>query len=188
MTDDPLSFARADALWDWLSLHHATAPALWLRLWKKDSGTPSVTWEECVVAALAHGWIDGLKRPGDERSWLQRISPRKPRSAWSQKNRAHAERLIAEGRMQPAGLAQVLAAKADGRWDAAYAGSATMEIPQDFLDALAADAAAQAFYATLDRKNLFPIYYRLHTAKRPETRAARIAAMVAQLSRGERFQ
>ena len=115
------------------------------------------------------------------------IAGGKPNSNWSAKNREHAIRLIAEGRMAPAGLAHVEATKADGRWESAYAGSATMIMPQDFLDALEAMPAAKAFFQTLDRKNLYPIYYRLHTAKRPETRAKRLAQILAQLDRGERF-
>ena len=122
---------------------------------------------DCVVEAIRFGWIDGQKLPLDEKSYLQRLTPRKPKSNWSAKNREHANRLIAEGRMAPTGLANVEGAKADGRWESAYAGLATMIMPQDFLDALEAMPAAKAFSQTLDRKNLYPIYYRLHTAKRP---------------------
>ena len=150
-------------------------------------GRPSVTWTDCVVEAIRFGWIDGQKLPLDERSYLQRLTPRKPKSNWSANNREHAISLIAEGRMAPAGLAHVEAAKADGRWESAYAGSATMIMRQDFLDALEGMPAAKAFLETLDRKNLYPIYYRLHTAKRPETRAKRLAQVLAQLDRGERF-
>ena len=183
----PLSFQNATALGDWLSKHHDSASELWVRIFKAGSGKPSVTWTDCVVEAIRFGWIDGQKQPLDAESYLQRLTPRKPKSNWSSKNREHATRLIAEGRMMPAGLKHVEAAKADGRWEIAYAGSAGMTIPQDFLDALATMPAAKAFFETLDRKNLYPIYYRLHTAKRPETRAKRMAQILAQLDRGERF-
>lgn len=182
-----LTFATAAEFQAWLSEHHATAGELWIRMFKKGSGKPSVTWGDCVVEAIAFGWIDGQRLPFDDESFVQRFTPRKRGSNWSTKNREHAERLIAEGRMAPAGLAHVEAAKKDGRWENTYAGSAGMVIPQDFLDALEQNPAAKAFFATLDRKNLYPIYYRLQTAKRPETRAKRMAAILAQLERGERF-
>ena len=180
-----LPFATPQDWRDWLEAHHATAPDLTLKLYKKASGVPSITWEEAVIEALAFGWIDSTKRPGGPDHWLQRFSPRKPRSGWSQKNRAHVEKLIAEGRMTPAGLQHVEAAKADGRWDAAYAGGKDAQVPQDFLDALT--PAAAATYQTLNAQNRFAIYYRLTTAKRPETRAKRMADFVAMLERGERF-
>lgn len=182
-----LAFPNAQTLGDWLNEHHQSSNDLWVRIYKVGSATPSVTWTDCVIEALRFGWIDGQKLPLDGTSFLQRLSPRKTKSSWSVKNREHAVRLIAEGRMSTAGLVHVEAAKADGRWEGAYAGSATMTIPQDFLDALETMPAAKAFYATLDRKNLYPIYYRLHTAKRPETRTKRLAQILGQLDRGERF-
>lgn len=182
---DPLPFASSAEWRAWLLAHHATQPELTLKLYKKASGIPSITWEEAVIEALAFGWIDSTKRPGGTDHWFQRFSPRKPRSGWSQKNRAHVEKLIAEGRMTPAGLTHVEAAKADGRWDAAYAGGKDAEVPQDFLDALTLQAART--YQTLNAQNRFAIYYRLTSAKRPETRAKRIADFVAMLARGERF-
>lgn len=181
------AFETAADLRAWLTENHDAAPELWVRIYKKGSGVPSVTWTDCVVEALAFGWIDGRKASLDDRAYLQRLTPRRAGSSWSKKNREHAERLIAEGRMTPAGLAQVEAARGDGRWDGAYAGQADMAIPQDFLDALEALPEAKAFFATLDRKNLYPIYYRLHTAKRLETRAKRMQAMLDQLARRERF-
>jgi uncharacterized protein YdeI (YjbR/CyaY-like superfamily) len=182
-----MSFQDAAALGGWLSKHHDSASELWVRIFRAGSGKPSVTWTECVVEAIRFGWIDGQKQPLDAESFLQRLTPRKPKSNWSSKNREHATRLIAEGRMTPAGLIHVEAAKTDGRWENAYAGSAGMTIPQDFLDVLATMPAAKTFFETLDRKNLYSIYYRLHTAKRPETRAKRMAQILAQLDRGERF-
>jgi uncharacterized protein YdeI (YjbR/CyaY-like superfamily) len=184
---DTRSFASIGLLEKWLESNHATRRELWVRIFKKDSGRPSVTWNDCVVAAITWGWIDGQKKSLDEVSFLQRLTPRRPKSGWSKKNCEHAERLIAEGRMQPSGLAQVEAARKDGRWEQAYAGSSEMVIPDDFLEALQKNRAAKKFFATLDRRNLFTIYHRLHTAKRPETRKMRIAAMLADLERGKAF-
>ncbi|WP_295074471.1 YdeI family protein [Tabrizicola sp.] len=187
MTDEPLPFATPADWRAWLNANHAARTEVTLKLYKKASGTPSITWEEAVVEALAFGWIDGVKRPGGPDHWLQRFTPRKPRSSWSQKNRAHAEKLIADGRMAPAGQAQVDAAKADGRWDNAYAGGKTAQVPADFLAALEGNPAAKATYATLNAQNRFALYYRLTTAKRPETRAKRMADYLAMLEKGERF-
>lgn len=146
-----------------------------------------MTWDDCVVEAIRFGWIDGQKQPLDAASYLQRLTPRRARSNWSSRNRAHADRLIAEGRMTPAGLTHVEAARADGRWDNAYEGSRTMTIPSDFLDAIAKRPEAEAFFRSLDRSNLYAIYYRLETAKKPETRARRMAQIIERLARGERF-
>jgi uncharacterized protein YdeI (YjbR/CyaY-like superfamily) len=180
-----LEFGSSGQLEEWLSAHHGSKRELWVRIFKKGSGTLSVTWDDCVVAALSWGWIDGQRRAHDDVSFLQRLTPRRPRSSWSKRNREHAERLIAEGRMQPPGLLHVQSAREDGRWDQAYAGSAEMVVPEDFLMELRKNTAAERFYATLNRRNLFAIYHRIHTAKRAETRAKRIAAIVAQLARGE---
>ena len=184
---DAQSFATRSALEKWLAKNHDRATELWVRVFKKSSGTPSVSWDDCVVAALAWGWIDGLKRSLDDVSFLQRLTPRRARSIWSKRNCELAEKLIAAGDMQPPGLKQVEAARADGRWERAYAGSSTMEIPDDFLQAVNKNRPAKKLFATLDKRNLYAIYHRLHTAKRPETRQRRIAAMVEQLARGERF-
>lgn len=146
-----------------------------------------MTWDDCVVEAIRFGWIDGQKQPLDAASYLQRLTPRGARSNWSSRNRAHADRLIAEGRMTPAGLTHVEAARADGRWDNAYEGSRTMTIPSDFLDAIAKRPEAEAFFRSLDRSNLYAIYYRLETAKKPETRARRMAQIIERLARGEHF-
>ena len=182
-----IAFQDAAGLGEWLVSHHQRNSELWVHIFRAGSGRRSVTWTDCVIEAIRFGWIDGQKLPLDETSFLQRLTPRKPKSNWSAKNREHAMKLIAEGRMTSAGLVHVEAAKADGRWDSAYSGSAAMTIPQDFLDALETMPAAKAFFLTLDRKNLYSIYYRLHTAKRPETRTKRLAQILAQLNRGERF-
>ena len=183
----PLEFETSEALSDWLALHGRTETEAWVRMFRKGTRRTSVDWQGIVAACLAHGWIDGLKRPYDEVSSLQRITPRRPKGTWSKKNRDTAERLIAEGRMTPEGLAHVEAAKADGRWDAAYAGQADMVIPEDFLAALEDRPVAKAFYGTLNRANLFAIYHRLTTAKKPATRAARMQRILDQLDREETF-
>jgi uncharacterized protein YdeI (YjbR/CyaY-like superfamily) len=182
------SFADPAEWSDWLKAHHAQETELWLKLYRKNSGIPSITWEEAVIEALAYGWIDGVKKAGDDSHWFQRFTPRRARSSWSQKNRAHVEKLLAEGRMQPAGLVHVEAARNDGRWDAAYAGSKSAEVPADFLAAIAEDAVAMATYQSLNAANRFAICYRLTTARKPETRAKRLAEMVATLARGERIR
>jgi uncharacterized protein YdeI (YjbR/CyaY-like superfamily) len=178
-------FKTLQKLEQWLKLNHQKETELWVQLYKKDSGTPSVTWEDCVVACLIWGWIDGHKKALDEVSFLQRLTPRRPKSNWSKKNCGYAEKLIAEGRMQPAGLAHVEAARKDGRWENAYAGSADMVIPEEFLRAALKVPAAKKFFDTLDRANLYAIYHRLQTAKRQETRQRRIDAIVSQLAQGK---
>ena len=184
--NDPLPFTTPADWSNWLA-QNSGAREVWVLLHKKGSGIPSVTWEQLVIEALAHGWIDGVKKSLNETQWLQRFTPRKPGSVWSQKNIAHAEKLIADGRMTPAGLAQVEAARANGRWETAYSGGKKAALPQDFLDAVAANPKAQDALKTLDTKNRYSIYYRLTTAKRPETRAKKIAEYVAMLARAERF-
>lgn len=179
------TFESPEQLHAWLQANHASETELWVRIYKKGTGLPSVTWDDCVVAAIRWGWIDGQRKSLDDTAFLQRLTPRRARSNWSQKNVQHAERLIAQGHMQAAGLAQVEAARSDGRWAAAYAGSATMEIPEDFLAALQQDPTAHAFYATLKRQQLFTIYYRLTSAKRAETREKRMVEILAKLGRGE---
>lgn len=182
-----IAFETHAHLSKWLKANHATKTELWVRIFKKNSGTQSVNWNDCVVAAIAWGWIDGLKRPLDELSFLQRMTPRKPKSNWSKKNREHAERLIAEGAMQPSGLVHVEAARLSGVWDKAYSGSAEMEIPDDFLKELGKNRAAKTFFDTLNRANLYAIYHRIQTAKRVETRTRRITNIIAQLAAGKAF-
>ena len=178
------AFATADDLSRWLRAHGATETELWVHIHKSASGLPSVTWEDCVIAALSVGWIDGIKKSLGKDAYVQRLTPRRRGSGWSKRNRDHAERLIAAGRMTPAGLAQVDQAKADGRWDAAYAGPSEMVIPADFIAALDKHPAARATYATLNKHNLYAIYYRLHSARTPETRARRMTGLIATLDAG----
>jgi uncharacterized protein YdeI (YjbR/CyaY-like superfamily) len=185
--EDALPFETTEQLENWLESNHASQSELWVRIYKKDSGQASVSWNDCVVAALSWGWIDGLKKSLDEHCYLQRLTPRRPKSSWSKKNCDHAERLIVEGRMQPPGLAQVEAAKQDGRWDRAYAGSSEMVIPEDFLQQLSLVPKAKQFFDTLHRQNRFAIYYRLQTASSEQTRKKRIGDIIAKLEREVAF-
>jgi uncharacterized protein YdeI (YjbR/CyaY-like superfamily) len=182
---DPVAFATRADLMAWLDAHAGTESELWVRMHRKATGTPSVTWEDCVTAALCHGWIDGVRRGESETTSLQRLTPRRKGSGWSQRNRDHVARLIAAGEMRPAGLAEVEAARADGRWDAAYAGQADMVIPADFLAALEGRAVAAETFGRLKRSELFRIYYQLHTAKTEKTRAARMGRLLAILDEGK---
>jgi uncharacterized protein YdeI (YjbR/CyaY-like superfamily) len=161
----------------WFAEHHAEHRGFWLKIGKAGAAE-TVSYAEALEVALCHGWIDGQKRRHDETSWLQRFTPRGPRSRWSQINRDKAEALITAGRMRAAGQVQVDAAKADGRWAAAYAGQRSATVPDDLAAALAADPEAKAFFDTLKGANRFAILYRVHDAKKPETRAARIAKFV----------
>lgn len=181
------SFRNARELRAWLEKHHAQADGLLLRIYKKDSGIASITYAEALDQALCFGWIDGQKLPFDEKSWVQKITPRRPRSAWSKRNTEHVARLIKSGAMTAAGLEQIDAAKADGRWQAAYDSQANASVPQDFLDALKRNKKASAFYGTLSKANLYSIAYRLQTAKRPQGKARLIESIVAMLARGEAF-
>ncbi|GEM49102.1 YdeI/OmpD-associated family protein [Deinococcus cellulosilyticus] len=183
----PLSFETPELLDHWLSQNHDTHTELWVKMHRKGTGIPSVTWEDVVEVVLAWGWIDGQRKSLDEVSFLQRITPRRPKSNWSRRNCEIAERLIAEGKMQPSGLVHVEAARQDGRWAQAYAGPAQMEIPEDFLHALAKNPQAQQTYETLNRSNLFAIYHRLQTARKPETRQKRMDEILARLAEGKKL-
>ena len=170
----------------WLGDHHRDAAGVWLVLAKKGTTEPtSLTYDQALDEALCHGWIDGQARRRDESTYEQRFTPRRSRSAWSKRNVALVERLTAEGRMLPAGLEEVARAKSDGRWDAAYAGPATMEVPDDLEAALAAEPAAQAMFEILTSQNRYAVLHRIDAAKRAETRSRRIEKYVAMLARGE---
>jgi uncharacterized protein YdeI (YjbR/CyaY-like superfamily) len=181
------AFATPTAWTSWLKKNHATSHGLWIRLFRKHGETPSITRAQALDEALCWGWIDGQARRLDEDSWLQRFTPRRPRSPWSKLNRDHVARLEREGRMQPSGRAQVDAAKADGRWRQAYDSPATSEVPRDFLEAVAKSKKAMAFFKTLNRTNLYAICYRLQTAKKPETRQRRLDTMVQMMKEGKKF-
>lgn len=180
-----LAFEDAAAFDRWLAAEPRATKGLWLRLAKKGSGVASVTKAEAIDAALCHGWIDGQVDRYDEASWLIRFTPRKRASKWSEVNRTRALELIEAGQMQPSGLAEVEAARADGRWEAAYAPASTAAVPPDLQAALDASPEASAFFATLKSVNRYAILYRVTTAKKPETRARKIADFVAMLERRE---
>ena len=171
------------AAWErWLADQHATSDGVWLKIAKKGSKATTVTHADALEEAIRYGWIDAQKGAHDESFWLQRFCPRGPRSKWSQVNRAKATELIEQKRMTPAGMAQVQAAKQDGRWDAAYAPQRTVTVPDDFQRALQANQRANEFFATLKSSERYSFLYRVYDAKRPETRARRITEYVAMLA------
>jgi len=180
-----VGFADRGAWESWLAEQHDTSPGVWLKIAKKGPGAPGVSYAEALEVALCYGWIDGQKGGLDDEYWLQRFTPRKPGSRWSKINTDKAAELIEAGRMQPAGMREVERAREDGRWDAAYAGQRAMAVPEDLEHALAASDAARAFFATLSSVNRYAILYRIGDAKRPETRARRIAKYVAMLAAHE---
>jgi len=183
----PQLIVRDTAAWRaWLTEHHADPVGVWLVLAKKGTESPtSLTHDQALEEALCHGWIDGQAGRRDETTYRQRFTPRRRRSAWSKRNTGIAERLLAEERMHPAGIAELERAKADGRWDAAYAGPASIEVPTDLGEALATEPKARAMFETLNSQNRYAVLYRITTAKRADTRARRIEQFVAMLVRGE---
>jgi len=183
-----LPFESAAAWETWLGEHHETSPGVWLKIAKKASGVASVSYDEALDAALCHGWIDAKKRSFDDTFFLQKFTARRPRSVWSRRNREKAAQLIEAGRMRSAGLEQVELAKADGRWDAAYEGSASAAVPDDLRRALDRNPAAAEFFAALDRTNRYAVLWRIQTAKRSETRARRIERLVQMLAEGRKLQ
>lgn len=185
--DTPLECADAAALARWYKRHHATHAGVWLRIAKKASGIASVDHPEALEIALCHGWIDGQRKSDGEEHFLQRFTPRTKRSTWSQINRDKALKLIEEGRMQPAGLAEVERARADGRWDAAYEAGSVATVPPDLQAALDANKKAARFFATLDARNRYAVLFRTQGAKKPETRARRIEKFVEMLAKGEKI-
>lgn len=181
-----IRFAGPAELEAWLAENHASSPGLWLKIAKKGAPEPSVTYAEAIELALCFGWIDSQKRGLDEEHFLQRFTPRRPRGRWSRINREKAEALIEAGRMRPAGLAEVEAARGDGRWEAAYEGQRTAKVPADLQRELEGSPAAAEAFAALDGANRYAILYRLDEAKKPETRERRLRKFVAMLERGER--
>jgi uncharacterized protein YdeI (YjbR/CyaY-like superfamily) len=187
-TDLPvLAFPDQAAFEAWLEAEHASAPGVYVKLAKKGAGVPSVTYAELVESCLCFGWIDGRSNRLDEKFYLQRLTPRRARSVWSQKNVDAVEALTLAGRMRPSGLAAVEAARADGRWERAYAGSADITVPDDLAEALAAEPAAQKEFGELDGANRYAVLWRVHTAASPATRAKRISALVQLLAEGRRI-
>jgi uncharacterized protein YdeI (YjbR/CyaY-like superfamily) len=179
------AFASEAAFETWMSANHDKKGEIYLRIYKKDSGKKTVTYAQALDVALCWGWIDGVKKSFDDKSFLQRFTPRRAKSVWSQINRDHVARLVASGRMTPHGLAQVTAAKADGRWQAAYASGKTMTVPDDLVAALEAEPRAHATFRTLNKLNLYALAYRLGNIKTPAGRAKRIAAFVDMLKEGK---
>lgn len=179
------AFADAQAFEAWIADRASDDPGIWLKFAKKASGIPSISKQEAIDVALCHGWIDGQLDRFDEAHFLVKFTPRRARSKWSQVNRDNAQRLIACGRMTPRGLAEIERAKADGRWDAAYAPASKATVPQDLAAALKANSAARKAFDELDGQNRFAILYRIGDARKPATRAARIEKFVAMLARGE---
>ena len=180
-----LAFPNAEAFAAWLADQPATAAGAWVKFSKPGAPEPTIAKSDAIDCPLAHGWIDGQLGRVDEHFHKVRFTPRKPRSAWSQKNRERAERLIAEGRMTPQGLAEVTRAKADGRWDGAYASQRHAAPDPDLLAALDAQPRARQFFDSLDAANRYSVLYRVHQAKTPEKRAAKIAEMVARMAAGQ---
>jgi uncharacterized protein YdeI (YjbR/CyaY-like superfamily) len=188
MAPEPQSLVVADAAawWSWLDGNHAQSPGVWLVLSKNGTTDPTnLTYDEALDGALSYGWIDGQTRALDDRTYARRFTPRGVRSTWSKRNVAIVERLTGEGRMHAAGAAEVERAKADGRWQKAYEGSRSIEVPADFAAALHARPEAQAMFEILTRQNRFAVLYRVDAAKRSETRARRIDTFVEMLANGE---
>ena len=184
----PILAFTAQAEWEaWLDEEHAGSDGVWIKFAKKASGVPSVAYAEAVEVALCYGWIDSLTKSLDERFYLQKFTPRRARSKWSRVNRDKVEELAKQGRMKPAGLEQVELAKADGRWEAAYAPPTSVEVPEDLQKALDAVPKAAEFFATLNKSNRFAIVYQVADAKKPETRVRRIEKFVAMMERGEKL-
>ena len=182
-----LLFATAEDFEEWLERNHGRSDGLWLKVAKKGSGESSISHAEALELALCFGWIDSQRLGLDETHFLQRYTPRRPRGRWSRNNREKAEELIAVGAMRPAGLAEVEAARRDGRWEAAYDGQRTATVPPDLQRELDANRAAREFFATLDSANRYAFIYRLNEAKRPQTRERRLRRFVTMLERGEKL-
>ena len=182
-----LSFRTPADFENWLAENHNTVRGIWLRLFKKDSGEVSVTYLEALHEALCYGWIDGQAKKHDEQSWIQKFTPRGPRSIWSKRNTKFVGELMAQGRMKPAGLAEVDRAKTDGRWQKAYDSPSEMTIPDEFIKAVNKNKNAKAFFETLNKTNRYSIAWRLQTAKKPETKEKRIKMIIEMLAKGEKF-
>jgi uncharacterized protein YdeI (YjbR/CyaY-like superfamily) len=171
----------------WLAANHADSKGVWLRFFRKASGTASVNHPEALAIALCYGWIDGQLKKHDEESWLRKFTPRRPKSIWSKRNREIVEQLADAGKMKPAGLKEIAAAKEDGRWDRAYDSPSKMIVPADFLKEITKNKNARLFFKTLSKANIYAITWRLHTAKKPETRDKRMKAIIAMLAKGKAF-
>ena len=182
-----LLFETQQALEEWLEQHHDTSLGIRLKIAKKNTGITSVTYSEALDIALCYGWIDSQKEAYDEQTWIQRFTPRKPNSIWSIVNKDKVELLIAKGRMKPSGLQAIEAAQHYGQWDKAYAPQSSATIPEDFAAELAFNDKAKAFYDTLNKQNKYAIIFRIHSAKKPETRVKRIQQFITMLEKGEKI-
>ena len=182
-----LEFDRKSEWTKWLEKNHAKSSGVWLRMAKKDSGLTSISRNDALDSALCYGWIDGQARSEGEKTWLQKYTPRTKRSIWSKINRDKVNALIEKGEMRPSGLAEIERAKKDGRWEAAYDSSKTIEVPPDLKAALAKNKKAKALFEKLDSRNRYAILFRTHNAKKAETRAKRIKQFVEMLERGEKI-
>ncbi|WP_399882220.1 YdeI family protein [Streptomyces sp. BBFR51] len=185
--EETIEFASPAELEDWLSRNHSTSGGFWLKLRNSAAGKGALTYAQALDVALCYGWIDGQKGKLDDTHWLQRFTPRSARSRWSKVNREKVAALVEQGRMKPPGIAEVERAKADGRWQAAYAGAKTATVPDDLAQALEANPAAAEFFKTLDSQNRYSILYRVQDAKKPETRARRIEKYVGMLANQEKI-
>jgi uncharacterized protein YdeI (YjbR/CyaY-like superfamily) len=187
-TDQPILPFESAKAWDaWIAKNHSGSDGVWLQIFKKDSGKRTVTYDEALDSALCYGWIDGQKKSYNKESFLQKFTPRRPKSVWSKRNQDHVARLTKSKRMKPAGLKAIAAAKKDGRWEQAYDSPKNMTIPEDFLRELSKSRKAKEFFETLNKANLYAIGWRLQTAKKPETREKRKQAILAMLAKGEKF-
>lgn len=188
-TETPIkSFAFSKQWKEWLAMNYAISNnGIWLRIFKKDSGEATITYDEALEEALCFGWIDGQKKAYDEKSWLQKFTPRRSKSIWSERNKTRVAQLIEENRMQPSGLKEIETAKKDGRWDKAYDSPSQMEIPADFLSILKKDQQAYEFFITLNKANTYAIAWRLETAKKPATRQKRMQILLKMMKKRQKL-
>jgi uncharacterized protein YdeI (YjbR/CyaY-like superfamily) len=185
---DEIAEFRSMSQWDkWLAKNYSKSTGIWVRFFKKASDISSISTSDALDVALCYGWITGQAKPYDEKSWLGRFVPRRPKSIWSKINTKRAERLIREGRMKPAGLRQIEKAKKDGRWDRAYSPPSTAKLPDDFIKALQKNKEAEAFFKTLDRANIYSVVFRLENAKTEELRREKIRLIIKMFEKGEKF-
>jgi uncharacterized protein YdeI (YjbR/CyaY-like superfamily) len=187
VSEEIFSFKSSSLFRKWLTKNHKNNDGFWLRIYKKDSGEKTISYQEALEEALCFGWIDGLKKSYDENSWIQKFTPRRLRSIWSKRNTDIIARLIKEKRIQPSGLEQVELAKKDGRWERAYDSPKDMKVPEDFIAELKKDKKAHAFFLTLNKANLYAIAWRLQTAKKEETRKRRMTAFIEMLKKSDRI-
>lgn len=180
-------FASQDAWEQWLETYHERSHGIWVKISKKDSERTTVTYSEALDVALCYGWIDAQKKPYDQEMWLQKFTPRRPNSGWSKVNVDKVTQLVASGKMKPSGMKEVNAAKEDGRWDAAYESQRNFTVPEDFQHELEKNSQAKEFFETLNRQNRYAIYYRIQTAKKPETRKARVDKFIEMLANSQKL-